>query len=75
MPLLTAVSYLRIPTIRTLLLILGILCLLIGLVWIGQGSGLIDWPRSSFMIRQTQWRYYGAALAAVGLLLLWRARR
>lgn len=57
------------------LLLLGILCLLIGLVWIGQGTGVIDWPQSSFMIRQMQWAYYGAALVVVGLVLLWRGRR
>jgi len=56
-------------------LILGILALLIGLLWIGQGTGTINWPQSSFMIKQTQWAYYGAALAIVGLILIWRAKR
>ncbi len=60
---------------KTSMLILGVLCLLIGLVWIGERTGVIDWPRSSFMIRQTHWAYYGIALAAVGLLLLRRGRR
>jgi hypothetical protein len=56
-------------------LILGILALLIGLLWIGQGTGTINWPQSSFMIKQSQWAYYGAALAIVGLILIWRAKR
>ena len=56
-------------------LTLGLLALLIGLLWIGQGTGLISWPRSSFMISQVQWAYYGAALAAVGLGLIFMARR
>jgi hypothetical protein len=56
-------------------LILGILALLIGLLWIGQGTGLIAWPPSSFMISQVQWAWYGAALAAVGLVLIWRGKR
>ena len=60
---------------RTLLLILGVVALLIGLLWIGQGTGTINWPQSSFMIRQMQWAYYGAALAVVGLILIWRGRR
>jgi uncharacterized membrane protein len=60
---------------RTTLLILGILALLIGLLWIGQGTGTINWPQSSFMIQQIQWAYYGAALAIVGLILIWRAKR
>jgi uncharacterized membrane protein len=60
---------------RTVSLVVGILALLIGLLWIGQGTGTVNWPQSSFMIRQIQWAYYGAALAAVGLILIWRARR
>jgi hypothetical protein len=60
---------------RTALLILGILAVLIGLLWIGQGTGIINWPQSSFMIGQVQWAYYGAALAVVGLILIWRGRR
>jgi uncharacterized membrane protein len=60
---------------RSLPLVLGILALLIGVLWIGQGTGYINWPQSSFMISQIQWAYYGAALAVVGLILIWRGRR
>jgi uncharacterized membrane protein len=60
---------------RIVSLVVGILALLIGLLWIGQGTGLVNWPASSFMIQQIQWAYYGAALAVVGLVLIWRARR
>jgi hypothetical protein len=60
---------------RKLLLVVGILALAIGLLWIGQGTGLIKWPESSFMISQIQWAYYGAALAVVGLVLIWRGKR
>jgi uncharacterized membrane protein len=60
---------------RQLLLILGLLALVIGLLWIGQGLGVIDWPKSSFMIRQLQWAGYGAALAALGLVLIWQSKR
>jgi hypothetical protein len=56
-------------------LTLGLLAFLVGLLWIGQGTGLVAWPRSSFMISQMQWAWYGAALAAVGLGLMWLARR
>jgi hypothetical protein len=62
-------------TMRPLLLILGILALLVGLLWIGQGTGAINWPQSSFMISQIQWAWYGAALAVVGAILIWRGRR
>jgi hypothetical protein len=55
---------------RAPFLTLGILAFLIGVLWIGQGTGLVPWPRSSFMISQMQWAYYGAALAAVGVGLM-----
>ena len=59
---------------RTLLLVIGILALALGLLWIGQGTGVIQWPESSFMISQMQWAWYGAALAVAGLVLIWRGR-
>jgi hypothetical protein len=55
--------------------VIGALVLANGLLWMGQGSGYIPWPASSFMIGQTQWIYYGAATAAIGLLLIVFARR
>jgi hypothetical protein len=58
------------------LLIIGILALLMGLLWIGQGTGYIHWPASSFMIDQRPWALRGAILAAVGLvLIMWSRRR
>lgn len=60
---------------RTIIVTIGILALAIGLLWIGQGAGYINWPQSSFMIRQMQWAYYGAGVAVVGLLLIWRGLR
>ena len=50
------------------------LALAIGLLWIGQGTGVIAWPASSFMISQIHWAWYGAALAALGLVVIWRSR-
>jgi hypothetical protein len=58
-----------------LLLIVGFLALAVGLLWIGQGTGVIAWPAQSFMINAIQWAGYGAALAAVGLILIWHSRR
>jgi uncharacterized membrane protein len=60
---------------RKLLLIAGFIALALGLLWIGQGTGVIKWPASSFMISQIQWAGYGAALAIVGLVLIWQSRR
>jgi uncharacterized membrane protein len=62
-------------SMRNLLLILGLIALAIGLLWIGQGTGVIKWPASSFMISQMQWAGYGAALAALGLILIWQSKR
>jgi hypothetical protein len=60
---------------RSGLFIIGVIALLVGLVWIGQGTGIFPYPRSSFMINEVQWAYYGAATAIVGLLLMAYARR
>jgi hypothetical protein len=57
------------------LLIIGLVALAIGLLWIGQGTGVIVWPKASFMINQIQWAGYGAILAAVGLILIWQSQR
>jgi len=46
-----------------------------GLLWVGQGAGLIHWPASSFMIDQRPWITRGAILAAVGLVLILLSRR
>jgi hypothetical protein len=58
-----------------LLLIIGVLVLALGVLWIGQGTGVIAWPPSSFMIDQVQWAGYGAALAVLGLILILQGRR
>jgi hypothetical protein len=60
---------------RKWLLIVGFLALALGLLWIGQGTGVIAWPQSSFMIDQIQWAGYGAALAALGLIPIWQGQR
>jgi hypothetical protein len=62
---------------RTAILILGIVAALMGLLWIGQGAGLVHWPASSFMIDQRPWIARGAVLVVVGLVLIAasRARR
>jgi len=59
---------------RRTLLIIGLLALAIGLLWIGQGTGVVAWPQTSFMINELQWAGYGAALGAVGLILIWQSQ-
>jgi hypothetical protein len=60
---------------RIVLLIIGSLMVLMGLVWIGQGSGYFPYPAESFMINQAPWIYWGLVLAAAGLLVIVISRR
>ncbi|MES1974908.1 MAG: hypothetical protein V4472_20830 [Pseudomonadota bacterium] len=60
---------------RTLVAILGVLALLMGLLWIGQGTGYIHWPASSFMLDQRIWAVWGALLAVAGIVLIRIGRR
>jgi hypothetical protein len=54
---------------------LSIGAVIIGVIWIGQGTGVFPYPTSSFMIDQMPWAYRGAALAVVGLLAFFFLRR
>ncbi|MFA7416860.1 MAG: hypothetical protein WC048_20550 [Rhizobium sp.] len=60
---------------RLALTVIGILAMLIGLVWIGQGTGHFPYPASSFMINQNPWTIYGLLLALAGAAIIWAARR
>lgn len=60
---------------KTALLIVGVLAMLMGLLWIGQGIGLIHWPASSPMLDQRPWATRGAILAIVGVVLIVLSRR
>jgi uncharacterized membrane protein len=62
-------------TMKALMMIVGIVAVAVGLLWIGQGTGYIPWPRSSFMIADMRWAYTGAGLAVIGLVLILRAGR
>jgi len=55
---------------KTLLMLIGIVAVLAGILFIGQGSGYFPYPAASFMINATRWIYYGAGIAVVGLLLI-----
>jgi len=64
---------------KTLLLIVGIIAILMGCVWIGQGMGWLTYTPAgmhpSFMIGDMHWTYYGAGLAIVGLIVVLWSRR
>lgn len=60
---------------KTLLIAIGIILLLSGLVFMGQGSRYFPYPAESFMVGASQWIYYGGGIALVGLVVLiiaWR---
>ena len=50
----------------------GVLCLLVGCVWILQGINILP---GSFMTGQTKWAVYGSLLAIAGVGLLISANR
>jgi uncharacterized membrane protein HdeD (DUF308 family) len=53
----------------------GVVCCLVGVLWIGQGTNLVH---GSFMSGRSQWTVIGAVLVAAGAALLtsaWRRRR
>ena len=57
---------------RIALNIVGVLCLLMGCVWILQGVYILP---GSFMTGQTKWAVYGCLLALAGIGLLISAKR
>ena len=61
--------------LRIVLLVIGSLMVLMGLIWIGQGSGYFPYPAESFMINQTPWIYWGLLLAILGLIVIVLSRR
>lgn len=61
--------------LRVVLLIAGILALLMGLLWVGQGTGIIRWPADSFMIDVSAWTIRGLILALAGGAVILISRR
>jgi hypothetical protein len=52
--------------------IVGVVCVLLGLVWIGQGTNILP---GSFMSGQSMWAIIGLVLLLVGGWLLWSVVR
>jgi uncharacterized membrane protein HdeD (DUF308 family) len=57
---------------RIVAIVAGVLCLLLGCVWILQGINILP---GSFMTGQTKWAIYGALLVIIGIGLLFSANR
>ena len=61
--------------VKLAVMIIGCIVALVGLIWAGQGAGIIQYPAGSFMISQTPWIYRGLGVAAVGLALIYGSRK
>jgi uncharacterized ion transporter superfamily protein YfcC len=59
-------------TPRIALVVVGVVALVVGLVWMGQGSNLIP---GSFMTGSRTWLTVGLVVGLVGVLLIWLAAR
>jgi hypothetical protein len=62
-------------TFKTGLLILSVLATLVGLIWMGQGSGYFPYPASSYMINQSPWILRGAIVAIAGVVGIFLSRK
>jgi hypothetical protein len=62
------------PALRWIVLGVGILLVLMGVVWIGQGTDIFPYPKESFMINQRPWVLRGAMLAVAGLVVVLLSR-
>lgn len=61
-----------------IILILGLLVLASGVLFMLQGSGMVHWPRESFMLDQRDWIERGLLVAMIGVALIltaWRLNR
>ena len=60
---------------RLTLVIAGVALILVGALWIGQGTGTFPYPTSSFMIDQRKWAFAGVAAMVLGALVIALGRR
>ena len=60
---------------KAFLRLIGIILLAAGIIFMGQGSGWLPYPAESFMVGAFQWVYYGAAIAASGVLVIVFSRK
>jgi LPXTG-motif cell wall-anchored protein len=65
--------------VKTTLLVLGVLALIAGLFWAGQGAGFIQWPTPQpgqfTMVGHSNWVFIGLGVAIAGLGLVLLSRR
>jgi hypothetical protein len=61
--------------VKTALLVLGVLVLLYGIHWIGQGTGWLPWPANTVMDYNMAFTWYGLLLVAASVPMIWLSRR
>ena len=57
---------------KTALTVLGVLMMIAGVIWVGQGFGLVP---GGFMYENPTWIYIGATTAVVGVGIIYFTRR
>jgi hypothetical protein len=60
---------------KATLLTIGVLMLLYGLHWIGQGTGWLPWPAHTLMDYNRAFIWYGLGLCAASVALIAYVRR
>ncbi len=55
---------------HALLRAIGVISLIAGLGFMGQGFRFFSYSADRFMTSETQWIYYGVGIAVIGLLLI-----
>jgi hypothetical protein len=58
------------PTLRAVLLLVGVFATLVGLVWLGQGVGYIPFTPTPHIMSLKPWTYNGIALAVAGIAVI-----
>jgi hypothetical protein len=60
---------------KILKLVVGVLCVLLGLHWFGQGTLLFPWPSNPAMDGHSEFVAYGIVTACLGAGIIWYAQR
>ena len=61
--------------IGILLQSLGFALAFVGILWILQGLGLVNWPANTVMYGKSDWAIYGALASVVGAAMIWGSSR
>jgi len=55
---------------KAVAIIVGMVLFVLGMDWVGQGTGYFPFPRTD-IVNDIQWAYYGAAVALLGFAVIW----